>query len=109
MREVPFVRKADGLALAANRLGHRRLTMRAIALAGLMLAARITLPHFSTSSAMSLPKSVGEPGSGEPPNSAIRVFILGSARPVFISLLSFSMISAGVAFGAPMPNQLLAS
>ena len=28
---------------------------------GLMLAARITLPHFSVSSAMSLPKSAGEP------------------------------------------------
>src|SRR5262249_26793126 len=31
---------------------------------GLMLAARITLPHFSISSAMSFPKSAGEPGSG---------------------------------------------
>ena len=30
---------------------------------GLMLAARITLPHFSVSSAMSLPKSAGEPAS----------------------------------------------
>jgi hypothetical protein len=29
----------------------------------LMLAVRITLPHFSVSSAMSLPKSAGEPGS----------------------------------------------
>ena len=28
----------------------------------LMLAARITLPHFSVSSAMSLSKSAGEPG-----------------------------------------------
>jgi hypothetical protein len=28
---------------------------------GLMLAARITLAHFSMSSAMSLPKSAGEP------------------------------------------------
>ena len=27
-----------------------------------MLAARITLPHFSVSSAMSLPKSAGETG-----------------------------------------------
>ena len=30
---------------------------------GLMLAARITLLDFSVSSAMSLPKSAGEPGS----------------------------------------------
>ena len=33
---------------------------------GLMLAARITLPHFSVSAAMSLPKSAGEPGSTVP-------------------------------------------
>ena len=32
-----------------------------------MFAARITLPHFSVSSAMSLPKSAGEPGSGVSP------------------------------------------
>jgi hypothetical protein len=30
---------------------------------GLMFAARITLAHFSVSSAISLPKSAGEPGS----------------------------------------------
>ncbi len=30
---------------------------------GLMLAARITLPHFSVSSAISFPKSAGEPAS----------------------------------------------
>ena len=28
-----------------------------------------TLPHFSVSSAMSLPKSAGEPGSTVPPNT----------------------------------------
>ena len=32
-------------------------------------AARITLPHFSVSAAMSLPKSVGEPGSTLSPRS----------------------------------------
>jgi len=36
----------------------------------LMLAARITLPHFSVSSAMSFPKSAGEPASATPPKSA---------------------------------------
>jgi hypothetical protein len=46
---------------------------------GLMLAARITLPHFSVSSAMSLPKSAGEPGRTVPPRSPNRAFILGSA------------------------------
>src|SRR5262249_40490548 len=76
---------------------------------GLMFAVLITLPHFSVSSAMSLPKSVGEPTSGVPPRSASRVVILGSARPALISLLSLSTISAGVVFGAQTPNQLLAS
>jgi hypothetical protein len=32
-----------------------------------MLAARITLPHFSVSSAMNLPKSAGEPENAVPP------------------------------------------
>src|SRR5262245_12045363 len=36
----------------------------------LMLASRITLAHFSVSSAMSLPKSPGEPPSVVPPRSA---------------------------------------
>src|SRR5262245_27450836 len=76
---------------------------------GLMLAARITLAHFSVSSAMSLPRSAGEPTSGVPPKSASLGFILGSARPALISLLSLSMISAGVFLGMPTPYQLLAS
>ena len=46
---------------------------------GLMLAARITLAHFSVSSAMSLPKSAGEPASTVPPRSASRALIFGSA------------------------------
>src|SRR5262249_3063208 len=75
----------------------------------LMLRARMTSPHFSVSSAMSLLKSAGESASTSPPRSASRAFILGSARPALISLLSLSMISAGVAFGAPTPYQLLAS
>src|SRR5262249_52379965 len=62
----------------------------------LMLRARMTLPHFSVSSAMSLPKSAGETTSGVTPKTASRAFILGSARPALISLLSLSMISAGV-------------
>src|SRR5215831_9662354 len=76
---------------------------------GLMLAARITLPHFSVSSAMSLPKSTGEPGSAVAPHSASRAFILGSARAALISVLSLSTISAGVFFGAPTPLQKLDS
>ena len=65
----------------------------------LMFAARTTLPHFSVSSAMSLPKSAGEPASTVPPRSASRALILGSARPALISLLSLSTISAGVCLG----------
>ena len=56
-----------------------------------------TLPHFSISSAMSFPKSAGEPKSGVPPRSASLAFILGSARAALISLLSLSTISASVA------------
>src|SRR5256886_3921350 len=47
------------------------------------------------SSAMSLPKSAGEPGSTVPPRSARRAFILALARPALISLLSLSIISVG--------------
>src|SRR5262245_38214208 len=75
---------------------------------GLMLAARTTLPHFSVSSPISLPKSAGVPGSTVPPRSASRAFILGSASVALISLLSFSMISTGVFLGAPIPHHTLA-
>jgi hypothetical protein len=75
----------------------------------LMLRARMTLPHFSVSSTMSLPKAAGEPGRTVPPRSASRDFILGSARPALISLFSLSTISAGVSLGAPMPCSALAS
>ena len=43
---------------------------------GLMLAARITLPHFSVSSTMNLPNSAGVIGIGRPPKSASRSVIL---------------------------------
>src|SRR5262249_25957651 len=72
---------------------------------GLMFAARTTLPHFSVSSAISLPKSAGEPASGLPPRSASRALILWSTRPALISMLSFSMTSMGVFFGGSKPNQ----
>src|SRR5262245_16553068 len=39
---------------------------------GLMFANLITSPHFSVSSAMSLPNSAGEPGSAVLPRSASR-------------------------------------
>src|SRR5262249_42503870 len=61
---------------------------------GLMLAARITLPHFSISSATSLPSSAGVATNGIPPRSARRALILGSARPALISLFSLSITSS---------------
>src|SRR5262249_58131890 len=51
---------------------------------GLTLAARITLRHFSVSSAISLPKSAGESASTSPPRSTMRAFIRGSARAALI-------------------------
>ena len=74
-----------------------------------MLPARMTLPHFSVSSAMSFPKSAGEPESVVAPRSARRAFTLGSARPALIALLSLSTISTGVFPGAQTPFHPLAS
>ena len=50
---------------------------------GLMLAARITLAHFSVSSAMSLPKSAGEPITMSLFRSARRALTKGSASASF--------------------------
>src|SRR5207244_9592360 len=76
---------------------------------GLICAARITLAHFSVSSARSLPNSAGVSASGVPPRSAKRAVILGSARAAAISLLSLSTMAAGVFLGAPSPSQSPAS
>src|SRR5215831_19437954 len=75
----------------------------------LMLASRITLPHFSVSSAMSLPKSADVIDIRSTPKPASRVFMRGSAATALISLLSLSITSAGVSFGAPTPYHWLAS
>jgi hypothetical protein len=45
---------------------------------------------------MSLPKAAGEAANVVSPISATRTFILGSARPALISVLSRLMISTGV-------------
>src|SRR5215831_13870998 len=65
----------------------------------------ITFAHFSVYSAMNVANSAGELANTVPPRSAIRAFMRGSARPALISLLSLSMISAGVFLGAPTPCQ----
>src|SRR6478752_5331325 len=76
---------------------------------GLMPANLISLAHFSVSSAMNFPNSAGEPANTLHPRSARRPFIVGSERAALISLLIFSIISVGVALGAPIPYQPLAS
>src|SRR5437588_118044 len=76
---------------------------------GLILFARITFAHFSVSSAINFPNSAGEPATAELPRSASRALILGSARPVLISLFNLSTIAAGVFLVTPTPNQVLAS
>src|SRR5262249_50632110 len=75
----------------------------------LILADRITLAHFATSSAMSFPNSAGVIGIGAPPSSARRDLSLGSARPALISRFSVAMISGGVFLGALMLNHTLTS
>ena len=74
-----------------------------------MLAALITLPHFSVSSAMSLPKSAGDPVNTMLPRSASRPSNLESVMAALISLLSFSTIAGGVFLGAATPYHWLDS
>src|SRR5258707_12648644 len=75
----------------------------------LMLRARMTLPHFSVSSAMSFPNAADVIDIGSKPKPASRAFMRGSAATALISLLSLSITSAGVSFGAPTPYHPLAS
>src|SRR3974377_1549148 len=84
-----------------RRHRHRRVTLRH---STLRLANLTTLPHFSVSAAINLPKLAGVTTIGMPPSSSSFAFSLGSARPALIALLSVSTISFGVFFGAPMPN-----
>src|SRR5262249_57412380 len=66
-----------------------------------------TLDHFSVSSVINAPNSVGVIGIGSAPRPLIRALTSGSARPAAILLLSLSMIAAGGALGAPITNQPL--
>ena len=75
----------------------------------LIPAARITLAHFSVSSPMNFLNSAGVIGIGTAAKSVRRALNSGSARVTLVSLLSLSMTSAGVPFGAPMPYQPIAS
>src|SRR5262249_12413906 len=92
---------------------HRPFAERALRNIGpqsaVRLAARITLPHFSVSSATNFPNAADVIDIGLTPKLASRAFIRGSAATALISLLSFSITSAGVSFGAPTPNHWLIS
>ena len=70
----------------------------------LMLAARTTLAHCSVSSAMSSRYFAGDSVRTVAPRSASRARIFWSPMISFTVALSLSMISTGVAFGAPSPN-----
>src|SRR5262249_43276280 len=76
-KQAFFIRSPRRRGRASDIRGTKHYGMSGRHHSGLMLAARITLPHFSTSSAMSLPKSAGEPGGSVPPGPAILVFMWG--------------------------------
>src|SRR5262249_21791797 len=75
----------------------------------LRLAAWITLPHFSVSSAINFPNAADVIDIGSTPKPASRAFMRGSAATALISVLSLSITSAGVSFGAPTPYHWLTS
>src|SRR5262245_22681032 len=75
----------------------------------LMLAARITLPHFSISPATNVLNLSGVFATAVAPKSANRALMSEFANPAFVSLLSLSTISIGVFLGTPTPFQPLAS
>src|SRR5262249_11886276 len=83
--------------------------MSVVGHSGLMPANFTTLAHFSISSAMNLPKPAGQIAKAAEAKFANRASMVGSARTALISLLSFSTISGGVFFGAPIPSHVLAS
>ena len=64
-------------------------------------AENFTTLGLSVSSAMSLPKSAGEPQAPCRRRSAERILIFGSVRPSLIALLSLTMISEGVFWVRP--------
>ena len=74
-----------------------------------MFANFTTLAHFALSASMNFAKSAGETGNTVAPKLDSFDFNFGSAKPELICLLSLSMISTGVFFGAPIPFQALAS
>src|SRR5438046_1278648 len=76
---------------------------------GLMLAARITLPHLSASAFVWELNSEDVKKIGVLLISTSRALTLGLASPALISRLSLSMIAGGVPVGTPTPVQMFAS
>src|SRR3569832_1666194 len=87
----------------------RRVNYEQVNYSTLSPAKATTFCHLAVSSAIILPNSSGDWISGAPPRSTRRSLILVSVSDALIALLSFSTISFGVDFGAPMPNNALAS
>src|SRR6478609_839296 len=67
------------------------------------LAALTTLAHFSVSSDTSLPNCSGVIGVGSAPRSAMRFWILGSAKASLKALFKIATISGGMPFGPATP------
>src|SRR5262245_830458 len=89
--------------------GRYGISIRLPRQSAVMLAARITLPHFSVSSTINFPTAADVIDIGSTPKPASRAFMVGSVVTALISLSSLSITSAGVPFGAPTPYHWLIS
>src|SRR5215475_12759941 len=76
---------------------------------GLILATRITRPHFSVVATISARNSAARLGIGIAVSSSSRPLIRGSASAALSSRFSSSVISRGVPVGTPTPKTELAS
>src|SRR6516164_3338429 len=114
---LPFVGAAQHAINVSGPLGQsdfaermlRNISLTVPDHCSLIPANLTTLAHFSVSAAMNFPSSSGAIGISTTPTSASRDFAFASASTALISLLSLSMISTGVFFGAATPNHPLAS
>ena len=92
---IQVVHAGEHQPFAERDLWNTRVAVAALHHSALIPVNFTTLPHFSVSSAMSLPKSPGEPKMRAAEFGKPRLHLrIGEAA--LISLLSLSMISAGV-------------
>src|SRR5205085_6130116 len=75
-------RRADGPPCSSGDYRRRRFIGLPGRQLGLILAARITLAHFSVSAASRRPNPAGVIGIGTPPRSTMRALSFGSASAV---------------------------